>query len=360
MTLALRKRGDHAAEAARGGLLPTRPAFDALLIFGTLAIALACGAVASLSTAVLVAVVWVDIWLFANPHVIATFTRIGAPAADVRRHWFLVFVLPAIVLAGVLVTALAWEVAGLFTLYFVAQTWHVTRQSFGIARAYRRTPTGALQPDRLAEVLIYLFPAWGLLARCAQAPEAFLGYPIHLPAVPSLAVDAVGLAAVACGAWWVLRQARAALVGRIDWRHDGFVASHLGVSLVACLWIDDITVGWVVVNVWHNVQYLLFVWVQNLRRDERTQAELSELGGRAARYAGVCLVLGAALYLAVDWAGAQLLWLGLPTVLIAHFTFNFHHYLVDGVIWKRRRPSRAQRVPRDGVHAKHNDIRTQH
>ena len=38
-----------------------------------------------------------------------------------------------------------------------------------------------------------------------------------------------------------------------------------------------------------------------------------------------------------EWLGARLLWLGLPTVLIVHFTLNFHHYLVDGVIWKRRR-----------------------
>lgn len=346
MSLALPKRN---APAARSGLLPERPTFDVVFIVGTLALALGLGAVASLSTAALVAVVWVDIWLFANPHVVATFTRIGARGGDVRRHWFLIFILPSVVLAGMLVTALAWEVAGLFTLYFIAQAWHVTRQSFGIARAYRKTGLAGWNSDRLAEALIYLFPAWGLLARCAQAPEGFLGYPIHLPAVSPAVVDGLGFAAIACGAMWLLRLARTARAGCTDWRYDGFVASHICVSVVAYLWIGDITVGWVVINVWHNMQYLLFVWVQNVRRDQRAQAAFSELGKRGARYASLCLLLGAAIYHGLDWVGAQLLWLGLPTVLIAHFTLNFHHYLVDGIIWRHRGRSQMRHGPSDGT-----------
>ena len=251
----------------------------------------------------------------------------------------MIFGLPVIVLAGVFVVALAYEVAGLFTLYFVAQSYHVTRQSFGIARAYKCAGAGPLQRDRWAEAVIYLVPAWGLLARCAQAPTAFLDYPIQLPTVPALFVDAVGLAATACVAVWLWRQGRAALANQINWRHDAFVATHVGVCVAGYLWIADITLGWLVINLWHNFQYLLFVWVQNVRRDQRTLGDahvVNSLWKGAARYAGLCLLLGAALYLAVDWAGMQLLWLGMPTVLIAHFTLNFHHYLVDGVIWKRR------------------------
>jgi hypothetical protein len=45
--------------------------------------------------------------------------------------------LPPIVLVLVTMAALAYELGGLFTLYFIAQTYHVTRQSFGIARAYQ-------------------------------------------------------------------------------------------------------------------------------------------------------------------------------------------------------------------------------
>ena len=169
-----------------------------------------------------------------------------------------------IVLGGVVATVLAFEVAGLFTLYFCAQSYHVARQSFGIARAYRRSGMHPFRQDRLAEALIYLAAAWGLLARCAQAPETFLGYPIQLPAVPAQAANAMGVAAIACSACWLWRQARLALTGNIDWRHDGFVTSHAFTCFVAYIWITDITLGWLLINLWHNLQYLLFVWVQNL------------------------------------------------------------------------------------------------
>lgn len=328
---------------AGGGLLPPHAGFDAMFIAGTLALALGLGAVASVSPAMLWAVVWIDVWLFANPHLVATYTRLGASVAQVRRHWFLVFCLPVLVLAGVTAVALAYEVAGLFTLYFVAQTFHVARQSFGIARAYGRAEATPCQTDGLTEALIYLFPARGLLARCAQGPAEFLGYPLQLPAVPLALANAVGGAAIACAAAWLMRQGRAAHQGGLRWRHDGFVASHVCVSLVAYRWIDDITLGWLVLNLWHNLQYLLFVWAQNLRREAlavsgmQAQTDAAARCRGAVRYGGLCLGVGAALYLAADWLGAQWLWLGLPTVLLAHFTFNFHHYLVDGVIWKRRR-----------------------
>ncbi|MNL07844.1 hypothetical protein D3C87_1285380 [compost metagenome] len=50
-----------------------------------------------------------------------------------------------------------------------------------------------------------------------------------------------------------------------------------------------------------------------------------------------CSIVGAVLFVAADRVGESLLWLGLPTILIAHFVLNFHHYLADAVIWKRRR-----------------------
>ena len=333
-------------DMAIGGLLAGYPRFEWVFIFGTLVLALVFGMVATISPTWLIAAVLVDIWLFANPHVVATYTRIGARVPDIKRHWFLIFFLPLVVFIGVVTTALAYEVAGLFTLYFVAQTYHITRQSYGIARAFKRVESNPFRPDRPAEALIYFFPVWGLFARCADAPQAFLGYPIQLPPIPAQAAEMAGLLAISCGVWWLQRQCRRVLAGEGNWRHDAFVLSHVCVSLTAYIWIDDISVGWLVVNVWHNLQYLLFVWVQNLRRDRQTKAGVSleadfvALWKSAAKYGCLCLLLGAALYQVVDWAGMQLLWLGLPMVLVAHFTVNYHHYLVDGVIWKRRYSAR--------------------
>jgi len=321
------------------------PWFDRLFIFGTAGTALVLGALAMISPAMFVAVVLVDVWLFASPHVIATYTRIGFGKAGVKKHWFLVFALPPIVLVLVTMVALAHGLGGLFTVYFIAQTYHVTRQSFGIARAYRRADPQAAGPDRLSESLIYLFPLWGLMHRCTTAPEFFYGYPIYLPPVDAALTGATGIVAVFVCAWWGYRQVRLALAGRLNVGHCLFVASHLLVMAVAYLWVTDITSGWLVVNIWHNLQYLQFVWLQNLRRDtqgpiatEDFQRLVKPLKS-AGKYLAICLVLGAVMYQALSVAGQQLVWLGLPTVFILHFTVNFHHYLVDGVIWKR--PKRA-------------------
>ncbi|MEO6017785.1 MAG: hypothetical protein ABIP46_11050 [Polaromonas sp.] len=326
------------------------PWFDRLFLFGPVCLALVLGALATTSPAMFTAVVLVDIWLFANPHVIATYTRIAFDKAHIKKHWFLIFCLPPIVLVLVTMVALAYELGGLFTLYFIAQTYHVTRQSFGISRAFGRVDPQAVGPDRLSETLIYLFPLWGLLHRCTTAPDFFYGYPIHLPAVSTAVSDTAGLAAMLICTWWVSRQIRLAVIGRLNAGHCLFVASHLLVTAVAYLWVPDITSGWLVVNIWHNLQYLLFVWLQNARRDTQLSSTSDKRSidtaglqslmtplKNAGKYLAACLILGAAMYEALSVAGQQLIWLGLPTVFILHFTFNFHHYLVDGVIWKRRK-----------------------
>lgn len=333
------------------------PLFDRLFLFGTVAVALILGALATISPTMFVTVVLVDIWLFANPHVIATYTRMAFDKNHIKKHWFLIFCLPPIVFVLVTMVALAYELGGLFTLYFIAQTYHVTRQSFGIARAYRRADPQAVEPDYLSESLIYLFPLWGLLHRCAAAPDSFYGYPIHLPPVSSALSDATGLVATLLLIGWLYRQISLALAGRLNTGHSLFVASHLFITSVAYLWATDITSGWLVLNIWHNLQYLMFVWLQNVRRDSPlpgasgkpfTNAQnLSGLSSpliNAGKYLTVCLILGAVMYQSLTVAGEQLIWLGLPAVFILHFTFNFHHYLVDGVIWKRRKPLPNQSV----------------
>lgn len=332
------------------------PWFDRLFLFGPVIVALGLAALASISPELFVAVVLVDIWMFASPHVIATYTRVGHDGVHIRRHWFLIFLLPPIVLVLVTTVALAYELGGLFTLYFIAQAYHVTRQSFGISRAYRHVEPRTAGSDRLSEGLIYLLPVWGLLHRCATAPHTFYGYPIHLPNVSPVLPDAIGVAALIALAWWIYRQIRLAVAGQLNAGHSLFVASHLLVTAIAYLWVTDITLGWLVVNIWHNLQYLLFVWMQNVRRDMQAPGKcdvrsispqdiqrLESPMKNAAKYLAVCLILGMAMYEALNVAGQQLIWLGLPTVFILHFTVNFHHYLVDGVIWKRRKHA-ARRV----------------
>ena len=42
--------------------------------------------------------------------------------------------------------------------------------------------------------------------------------------------------------------------------------SHLLIYLFGYVLIADLCSGWLLVNVWHNVQYIVFVWQYNRRR----------------------------------------------------------------------------------------------
>ena len=328
------------------------------LIFINLFVALSAGALASLSMPMMLAILYIDIWLFANPHLVATYTRIRSISPSIRTHWVLIFVAPILITAGLTIIALAYEATGLLALYFLLQAFHVSRQSYGIARRYDHRLQAPYQ--RLPYFLIYIFPVWGYLHRSAQAPDNFLGYPIWLPPVPQELVSAIAIVAIIGALCWFARLWDYKNSEQANGAFNSFIFSHLLVSVVSYIWISDITLGWLVVNVWHNIQYLIFVYRQQRRDIEASndgvesgstpahRKSLIEILKRPAIFFLTCSVFGAIIYVVADKVGENLLWLGFPTILIAHLVLNFHHYLADGFIWKRRhmgRPENARAAP---------------
>jgi len=133
-----------------------------------------------------------------------------------------------------------------------------------------------------------------------------------------------------------------------DWRavalaHTLFMLTHFVVFYVGYIGIDDITHGWLVINVWHNAQYVLFVWLFNSNRYQggidpkaRLLSAISQ-PNRAWLYFAVCLGITTIFYSAVNGVIGQFSHWGLPLVVIVYQTINFHHYIVDSLIWKVRR-----------------------
>jgi hypothetical protein len=319
--------------------------FDSLFIGGVAGVALVTTALVIWQPLLFPLVVVADLWLLGFHHVIATFTRLAFDTESFRTYRFLVVWLPLLVLAGVvgLVSAFgSWVVP---TLYLYWQWFHYTRQSYGIAQIYRRK-AGALgeEPPLLTKSTIYLLPLWGILYRSWQKPPEFLGMPVKFLPVPWIVVQAAAVLSLAAFAWWLWRQLAAWRQGRLPVAYTLYMASHLTIFACGYLVVNELDNGWLTINIWHNAQYILLVWMYNNNRfkggiDPRHRF-LSTISqpSRGLLYFLVCLAISTILYAGLRQV-VLLLGMSLFTVtVIAYQTLNFHHYVVDGIIWKVRKP----------------------
>jgi hypothetical protein len=326
--------------------------FDLSFTIGILLLAVAVVSVGAQSDGLFYLLVVADLWLLGYHHVISTFTKLAGTADDRRQHRALIWYLLPAVMIGTFVLGKLWGVVAIVTLYFFWQWFHYVRQSWGIAQRYRRQAGGlAWDEPRLAEVTLWAVPAWGLLHRCNQQPTTFLGMPIWLPPVPLIAVQAAGVIACALVGWWLVTRLRAARRGELTAGHSLFMGTHFVVFAGGYLLFDDISLGWLMVNVWHNAQYVAFVWLFTRQRFSSGVSPrgivlswLSQPGvGRAIAYYGACIAVSTVVYLGLG--RAYLVVAGLSDAVITSVNFlilfsmglNFHHYVVDGIIWKRKR-----------------------
>lgn len=320
--------------------------FDLLFIGGVTAAALGSTALVIWRPELFPFVLMADIWLLGFQHVVATFTRLAFDVDSFRNHRFLVIWLPMIVLLGVvgLVTIFGGWI--LPTLYLYWQWFHYTRQSYGIAQIYRRKSSASREePALLNHAVLYLLPVWGILERSWQNPKTFVRMPVKMIPIPGLVVQAVALLTVAALGWWLWRQIAMWREGRLPVAYTLYVLSHLVIFAAGYLWVEDMTYGWLTINIWHNAQYILLVWMYNNNRFKRgvdpRHRFLSTLSQPrwAAAYFLVCLGISTTFYLGLQAIPMLLGVSAVTLILIVYQAINFHHYIVDGIIWKVRRPA---------------------
>jgi hypothetical protein len=323
--------------------------FDLTLIVGITALACAMGGAVAISPSLFLPLLGLHTWCFGFDHVVSTFTKLAGVPADRRRHRFLIFGLPPLVFGATLAIGQSTSIGVLNTGYFVFQWFHTTRQSWGIAQHYRRAAGGLPgDPRWLSEITLWSLPVVGMLHRCHQQPGRFLWMDLFLPAVPAVVVGVAGLIAAALVGVFAWTRWRALQRGELSGPHTLYLCSHLLVFALAYLVIDDLHAGWLLVNVWHNVQYLAYVWMHN-----RARCDAGALAGaplltalcrpgvaRGIGYFAACLAISTPLFYGLYALGDRVdLWLGgrlISVSLVFALALNFHHYIVDGLIWKRQ------------------------
>jgi hypothetical protein len=328
--------------------------FDSTLLGAPLCAAFVAAAFAMADPRWYAFVLLADVWFLGYHHIVATYTRLTFNRESLRQNHFLAVELLILIMGAVGVLAWtggAWIIA---TLYLYLQWFHYMRQSYGIARMYyRATPRGRLpgMNDRVTDSVIYLLPIYGIAQRSATMGAEFLSMPVKPLVLPDGVLLVLGVMAGAAVTVWTGRTALQFVRGELDRHYAGFVASHIAIFVLAYLVIDDVNAGWVAINVWHNLQYVLVVWMVNTKRfasgvdpKARWLSTISQ-PGRAFAYFATTLAMSTFVYLNLNQLTTWFLGGSLAATLGVYMGINFHHYVVDAVIWKRpRRPAVAAAV----------------
>lgn len=331
--------GQHGRLVTRGG--PgwlDGPTFDASLVLVPLLLGLAAGTAVVARPGLWTPILVLDLWLLGYHHVAATFTRLAFDRRSRAEHRALLTWVPLAVIGVVAALGLGVGTWTIVTIYFYWQWWHYTRQSWGVFRVYEKKNGGSPEPELVSKAAIYLLPLWGVLHRSAQAPDEFLGLDVRFLPVPSWLPPMVGVLAVGSIAVSGGFRARAALRGRLPVMPTLYLFTHLVIFAVGYLVIDDIDYGWLTINVWHNAQYLAFVWFFNAKRFEGGPTEESPMLSKISQrdrwlqYTLVTFGISTVAYVVLGVASTAL-----ASTIILYQIVNFHHYIVDSVIWKVRK-----------------------
>jgi hypothetical protein len=292
--------------------------------------------------------------LFDGTHVWGTYARSYlAPDADSRSalpghwSWALVGVGPVIALLD----AALGEGGELFPwfLLFAYQWayWHLVRQHYGFLMLYRRRAgLDDVNGARLDSALLWLGCLYPYVRFSLTDAYVATGLPGMMP-------DAwIPAARLALDAGFVIAMTAAvALVwsGRIEPRR--LSPRHLLLALVIAFHVavfallDNLLTILATLTIFHNLQYHRIVW-QHERGRGRTPS------GGLGRYLAFGLVLG------VVWYGARVLGAAAVHAPLAGnvlvglgWGVAFHHYLVDGRIWRVRRSPGVARALEAGVAA---------
>jgi len=332
--------------------IPSRPAvawlygrnFDLGFTLGIAALALLAGGALSVHPGWFVPIFFLNMWGLGFPHVVATFTRVAFDRQSFAQHRFLVAGLPALMFVAVVGIGVSQGQWALATIYLFWQAFHYARQNYGIAQTYARRPenVGGVN-ERLSRWILYAIPLWGILFRSFEAPPTFLGLDVWFPPVPEVAVRAVGAVTAGLIVWWCVEQLRLARAGegRLPISHFLYMASYIAVFVTGYLLIDDLDVGWLVVSIWHNAQYLGFVWYTNNKQfgarldpQRRLLSRLSQPRHLPA-FLLTCALISTVAYSLIFYASSLLVLQPVSLALLIGQTLNYHHYIVDAVIWRR-------------------------
>lgn len=247
----------------------------------------------------------INIWLFSLPHTFSTFTR-----SD-RRDFKKVFVTICMLFLFLISIMMFSQFSGmvvLYSLYFYWQQFHYGKQNFGLAQWGSERKPGLLDKGFYLSIV-----GLSLLGLLGGESQAFFGYVLYTPFKMNLSVE------------WIFTLMMIMTAGYIYYRPDQktHAVQHTLIFSLAYLYCEHFALGWLILNVFHNLQYLKFM--------QSFEKKLS--------YLLLPTVLTLVLYFLQFHVLKGLILFSVPVSLGLMLALNFTHYTLDGLIWRRSRNS---------------------
>ncbi len=343
--------------------------FDSILVLGCVVLAFLFGFIAKanpINPYVFMVLLYADIYLLGSHHIVAMYTRLCFDKESAKENRFFLTWLPLMVVLGIV--AAMWWAGGteiITTVYLYWQWFHYTRQSYGITRIYaRKEPPQTLFDTRLTNFMLYAVPLWGILyisrLHNLNPNMKFLFSNFWSIPVPAWLLAGVGYVALTATVLWVVRLPMRYVEGRLALLPTLYILSHLLIFMTGYYWLGGlihINLGWLVINIWHNCQYILIVWLYNNTRFrgglDAQHPFLSKISQAKFlwTYLGTCLGITIVLALGIRLFAGYIAPNYLPDMVVEggwavliYQALNFHHYIVDSYIWKVRKKEVRERL----------------
>jgi len=286
------------------------------------------------------------------PHYAATY-EIAVRERATRPRGFRWLVATSPVMVAVAAAAIRWPalVTPLFRLYLTWSAFHYAAQHFGLASMYSAKGGRPLLPREkrplqasFVGVAVYLMITLNMID-AQMLPGATSGYRVMGAVLPrsiyplAVAVFAASVAALCLGNAR-LRARTGRGLDRSVWllaltNCAWFVVPNIWLPGAKEPWLGDLFAFWVPVAVpfFHCAQYL-GVAADRARSDEPLRPVL---------WISSLVLVGLSLFEATVWGLPRITSIAAPqAVLIVTSIVNIHHFVIDGVIWKRpQRPVAA-------------------
>ena len=298
-------------------------------------------------------VLTLDLWLLGYHHLISTFSRIAFDKKSMKENWFYLIPLPLMVLAAILGLYYFKGAIIIATVYIYWQWYHYSRQSEGVSKAYgMKSQNKMLINHKLNRLVFYTTPLVCFLWMVSRDNNTFLGMTFLHIYIPEMLRNTLLIFSLGLTILWLINAVKWLVNKQITLYYFVYMLGHFSIYYVSYILIDNLTIGWLTINIWHNVQYIGIVWLFNRNKYkagvEKEHFLISYLSqpNKIFMYMLVFLLLTFTFYGGINKliysfpSGLS----GLPLVLIVYATLNFHHYIIDSQIWKLRKKAVSQNL----------------